>query len=270
MRHFLINVLWPCNLKCSYCWVEHTVRARPEQFRSNIRPCEDWVRAINRDSIELVDIAGGEPLLLDWIPDLIEQCPRTTFGLSTNGLRLDNLIKLAERGPRNLCNVNISLHIETLDTMPDYLERYAVAVNTLRGAGVRTSASVVAANDNVDRTQHAVDRLREAGVHVSISPYEDSSTLGELVSQGLTCDGGVTHLSLAPNGDAWPCLTTMRSPMWAETCLGNWIDGTIDLSRKPKPCHLQCVDYYTLPTQHEAGDMWLIHAKPWDGKEPSE
>ena len=30
MRHFLINPTWRCQNACSYCWVQQTVRVRPE------------------------------------------------------------------------------------------------------------------------------------------------------------------------------------------------------------------------------------------------
>ena len=80
---------------------------------------------------------------------------------------------------------------------------------------------------------------------------------------GLICKGGIDHLVIAPDGTAWPCLSALRSPDWREMILGNWLDGKIDLSRKPQPCYLNCTDYYVLKEQHSNGDMWGVDAKPW-------
>ena len=114
----------------------------------------------------------------------------------------------------------------------------------------------------VTAAQHILSWCEGMQVPLFVSPYERMDTLSEIMPTGLCCKGGEQHLTIAPNGDAWPCLTTLRSPFWKETCLGNWVDGTLDMSRKAQPCHLNCVDYYILPEQHQAGDMWGIEATP--------
>ena len=51
MRHYLLNLTWHCQNECSYCWVERTVRLRPEQYRRKTRPLEDWIVAIRKSPL---------------------------------------------------------------------------------------------------------------------------------------------------------------------------------------------------------------------------
>lgn len=266
MKHYLANVTWRCQNRCSYCWMQKSVSKRPELTTATERPMMDWVEAIHRDHVDILDIAGGEPLLLDWIPDLIRACPATQFGLSTNGLSGPGIARLAKARPYNLLGVNVSYHPETLSWNADYHDRYAEALNTLRSAGVNVHANVVNAPGVAEGAAEVIEKLRAAGVSVVVNPDERVEDLGILTDTPLECDGGITHLTVAPDGTAWPCLTTLRSPYWAEMSVGNWLDNTIDLSRKPVPCRLKCVDYYVLKHEHSNGDMWGINAREVPGK----
>lgn len=254
MKHWLINPTWRCQNNCSYCWMKQTVAKRPELYTATERPVEDWYNALYRERPEVVDIAGGEPLLLDWIPELIWACDTIKFGLSTNGLHKAGIDKLCSERLGNLVSINISYHPETKAS--NYIDRWMDAVTRLHMTGYHVHCNVVKANDNVEMAQEAIERLTRLGVPFELSPYEIMSTLGTKLSQGLLCEGGVDHLVVAPDGTAWPCLTTLRSPFWKETIIGNWLDNTVDVSRKEQPCHLNCVDYYVLPAEHSSGDMW--------------
>uniref|UniRef100_A0A6H1ZC39 Putative radical SAM superfamily protein n=1 Tax=viral metagenome TaxID=1070528 RepID=A0A6H1ZC39_9ZZZZ len=262
VKHYLINPTWRCHSRCSYCWVEQTVRLRSELYAVTERPFDDWVLAIQRDRPDVVDIAGGEPLLLDWIPDLIFACPETYFGLSTNGLAWEQLNRICVYKPHNLTSINISYHPETADRLPNYDKLWQRAVERVQKAQGKPHCNIVMADGNVERSVAAIQWMEANGVKYELSPYERVNTLGQIMDQGLCCKGGVNHLTVAPDGTAWSCLTTLRSPFWESLSVGNWLDDTIDLDRKPQPCYLNCVDYYVLPELHKAGDMWCIEAKP--------
>ena len=262
MHHYLLNVTWKCQNNCPECWMQNTVGRRPEMLSAAERPLRDWLYAIERDKPELVDIAGGEPLLVPWATMLIQECPDTLFGLSTNGLAARGLAQLVRACPRNLIAINVSYHPRAVETHPDYEERYRKAVAMLLQAPGRPHVNVVDYEDNWERSTPMREWRDARGVKVVRSPFETVDDLGEFTDTALCCQGGVNHLTVAPDGKAWPCLTALRSPYWKDLCLGNWLDGDIDLARKPQPCHLKCVDYYVLPKLHESGDMWRIEAKP--------
>jgi MoaA/NifB/PqqE/SkfB family radical SAM enzyme len=240
------------------------VRDRPELYHAKERNPEVWERAIWRDKIELVDIAGGEPLLLPWIGSLIESCSYTAFGLSTNGLAYKEITRLCRLKPYNLVSINVSYHPDAARQRENYDAQWRLGVTALVEAGFTTHTNVVAYDDNSTAAAPIMAWLREQGIPCVVSPYEHMDVLGDKVAQGLCCQGGVNHMTVAPDGMAWPCLTTLRSPYWRETALGNWLDGAVDLERKEQPCHLRCVDYYVLQEQHSSGDMWHIEATPCD------
>lgn len=263
MKHFLLNLTWQCPNRCPYCWMRKTVALRPELYDAPTRPLADWVAAIHRDKPELVDIAGGEPLLVEWLPELMSACPSTYFGVSTNGLISDGVLRLCKAQPQNIVAINVSYHPDASARWVWYDARWQWAVSVLRQAGFRVHVNVVDYANNVARSQAALGWLNAQSIPHEVSPYEEVAGLGGYRSLGLVCKGGINHLTVGPDGMAWPCLTVLRSPYWEELVLGNWLDGTIDLTRKPVPCYLDCADYYILPSQHVAGDMWCIEARPW-------
>jgi len=258
VKHFLANLTWRCQNSCSYCWLTPSVRTRPEMMTAEERGLDDWVNAIRRDSVDLVEIAGGEPLLVDWMLEMILACPDTRFALSTNGRALPALERVVRAHPRNLIAINLSCHPET----PGGQRQFTAAARLMAMAGARFHTNIVDAPGIPEQAAWARALLDELNMPYEISPYERVEDLGTKRNIGLRCRGGIDHLTIAPNGDAWPCLTTIRSPYWRETCLGNWLDGPVTLENKPEPCYLACVDYYVLPLQHSAGDMWGIRAEP--------
>lgn len=260
--HWLINPTWRCHNNCAYCWMQKSVGRRPDLLNAHERPMADWAAAIDRDKPEVVDIAGGEPLLTGWIAALLVECPYTMFGLSTNGLALRELKRLVTFHPNNLISVNVSYHPDTKAMMPDYDEHFKAAVLLLRDAHYNVHTNVVNYGDNALRSQPVREWLKAQGVKWELSPYEEVAGLGQTQEVGLCCKGGTKHLTIAPDGTAWPCLTSLRSPYYADLVLGNWLDNTIDPSKKPQPCYLACHDYFILAKQHTAGDMWGVEAKP--------
>lgn len=267
-KHYLINVTWRCPNAgiCRYCWVDHTIRQRPELLAAPERPLEDWVAAIQRDAPDVVDIAGGEPFIVNWLADLMLACPDVAFGLSTNGLYPRAIEKLADAAPTNLISVNMSYHPDGRGRYKNYDKVWRESIRILSSGEGRPAPNIVDYKDTVELSADAMAWMNENGINYVVSPYEDMDGLEPLQEQGLCCQGGIDHLTIAPDGSAWPCLTTLRSPYWRETCLGNWLDGELDLSRKPQPCHLYCLDHYVLEDQHSAGDMWGTRARPCEGE----
>lgn len=260
MRHYLIQPTWRCQNKCSYCWMQATIGQRPDLLHAQERSAEDWYNALKRDRPELVDIAGGEPLLLEWVPDLMRICRSLRFGLSTNGLATRGIDNLCRSRVPNLVAVNVSLHPET--RVPDYAERFKDAVMRLKAAGYHVHCNLVDAPGNVEKAAKLLAWMQDKDVAFEVSPFERVEQLGYQMETGLVCKGGVNHLVMAPDGSAWPCLTALRSPYYAELCLGNWLDDTVDVAKKPQPCYLACTDYYVLSKEHSAGDMWGVEARP--------
>jgi hypothetical protein len=261
MKHFLCNVTFRCQNAgvCRYCWVEGSVRKRGDTFAE--RPPEDWIRAIQRERPDTVDLAGGEPTLYEGLGEIIRACPRVSFGLSTNALDEGAIAALAEARLPNLVSINCSFHPDRLEADGFYGGLWLRNVKRLREAGYRVHVNVVDYEGQGVLAPLVADMVNRYGVQVVVSPYEDVARVVE-TDVPLVCLGGINHLNVAPDGTAWPCLSTMRSEnAWALE-LGNWLDGTLDLGRRIQPCYLYCADYYILPRLHLGGDVWNVQARP--------
>ena len=263
MKHYLANITWKCQLKCSYCWVRKHINKIPELTGVQDRPYEDWNAAIKRDQPEIMDIGGGEPLSVPWVLDWMRDNPKVAFGLSTNGLDTDKIDELARRPLSNIININLSYHPEAAAIYPWYDKQWKGQVIRLLTTGYVLSPNLEDTGKNVERSQWAINWLKSLGIHMVVSPLcGGRKELAKPQPLALECKGGVNYITIAPDGRAWPCLSSLNSYAWDSTSIGNWLDDTIDLSNKPDPCNLFCVEYFIQYQQHEAGDFWGIEAHP--------
>ena len=69
-RMLNINLLYECNLKCSYCSLEMPTGIRPKAKRVGL---DDWKKYVSDfpDKIKEVYVSGGEPSMVKWMPDLV-------------------------------------------------------------------------------------------------------------------------------------------------------------------------------------------------------
>jgi len=260
MKRYAAHLTWQCVNRCAECWVRATVYQRPEVLHVRERTAAEWIAAAERDTPDMLELLGGEPFLFE---GLYELCARANCytAISTNCVLMDRIAAFCARP-----------HVETVRSItcsyhPDaphanYEWRWRRAVLMLQGAGYSVCCNLVDYPGHRERAEATLAWARKAGVQVVINPYERTEQLGELRETGLVCRGGTDHLLIAPDGTAYPCFTAFRSPYWREYELGNWIDGTVDAVRKPAPCYLDCVDYYVLPHEHSAGDMWGSRPRP--------
>jgi len=265
MKHYLVNLTWRCQLKCSYCWVRRHINKIPELNNVTERPLEDWIKAFERDKPNIADIGGGEPLSVPWTLDLIRHFPDIQWGLSTNGLNTDKIEELASFRIPQIVNINLSYHPEASRQFAWYDEQWKRQVLILAERGYWLSPNLEDTGKNVEYSQWAIKWLQSIGIHMVVSPLcGGRPELAKPQDLALTCEAGVNFITVDPAGNAWPCLSAINSFAWESTCLGNWLDGELDLTRKPKPCHLFCVDYFVQTPQHESGDFWGIHARPFE------
>jgi hypothetical protein len=266
-KHILANITWKCQLRCSYCWVRKHVNKIPAlDGVVAYRPLEDWIAATERDMPDIMDIGGGEPLSVPWCLDWIRAFPNMKWGLSTNGLNVGKIDELITCPLRQVISINLSYHPEAARQYDWYDRQWRHQVQGLLGAGYNVIPNLEDTGKNVERSKWAIDWLAAIGRHMVISPLcGGRPELAHPQPLALTCEAGTAYMTVAPDGRAWPCLSSLNSYAWDETSIGNWLDGTIDLSRKPSPCNLYCVEYFIQYAQHEAGDFWGIKARPYEG-----
>jgi hypothetical protein len=251
-------------MRCSYCWVRKHVNKTPAlDDVVAYRPLEDWIAATKRDRPQIMDIGGGEPLSVPWVLDWIRAFPDVQWGLSTNGLNSDKIDELVACNLPQIISINLSYHPEAARAYPWYNQQWKQQVTALTLAGYHVIPNLEDTGHNLEWAQWAIDWLKARGLHMVVSPLcGGRPELAKPQPLALTCKAGTNFMTVAPDGRAWPCFLSLNSYAWDETSIGNWLDGTIDLSKVPKPCNLYCVEYFIQYQQHEAGDFWDIQAKP--------
>ena len=105
-----------CNLRCSYCFLDHSTGDEPTMF-DNIQPPE-WIAAMKKFSAYDVEFYmwGGEPFVLEGTYDLVKSFAEYDFvfwgRVDTNMTFAKNIIK---RCPTPKVKLNCSWHTHALD-----------------------------------------------------------------------------------------------------------------------------------------------------------
>ena len=78
VQHLILHVTDRCNLRCEHCFVDLTQK-------NTLTPETTAAIADDLDNILWLDIGGGEPFLLDNLPELIAPFECEVLGIPTNG-----------------------------------------------------------------------------------------------------------------------------------------------------------------------------------------
>jgi uncharacterized radical SAM superfamily Fe-S cluster-containing enzyme len=69
-----VNLLYACNLPCTYCTLEMPTGKRPKAKQSTLEQWKETIgnlASIKGLKIREVFVSGGEPSMVDWMPDLV-------------------------------------------------------------------------------------------------------------------------------------------------------------------------------------------------------
>ena len=223
MMHIAIFPTWECQLNCAYCSI------RNSQIDRTTAPVrwEMWANALTdvlpRGAI--VDIAGGEPLLYEGLPELIEALGNAglLWAVTTNAkdTKLINALAACIRSLPGCVCFNVSDHSGN----PEAHDNIA----KLRQAGYRV---------NVHRVDHP-----KAGVHepdaVTIT-YQDWINGAAVDGIKRKCTAGIDHWVADPQGDMWRCVVALET---GQPAAGNLF--TRKVRKTSLLCDFGCTSCYT-------------------------
>lgn len=150
MEYLRVSVTDRCNFKCVYCMPNNGIEMMERSDILSFEEIETVVRAVVPLGIEKVRLTGGEPLLRQGLPKLIESLNQIEglkeVNLTTNGSLLSNFVpKLKKAG---LKSINISL--DTLNakrfeqlTLTPLLARVLEGIKLSLDAGLKVKINVV-------------------------------------------------------------------------------------------------------------------------------
>ena len=181
LRNLRLSVTDRCNLRCSYCMPEESYTWLP---KADVLSFEETARLVDRFvelGVDKVRITGGEPLLRQELPKLIEMLasrPLQDLAMTTNGVLLaDHAASLKRAGLGRLTVSLDSLEPETFAmlTRRDDLARVLSGIDASRAAGFKgTKIDTVAIADINERELPAlIEYGRSVDAEVRFIEYMD-------------------------------------------------------------------------------------------------
>jgi radical SAM protein with 4Fe4S-binding SPASM domain len=226
-----------------------------------------------------LDILGGEPLLLPWIKDFVNDVTDSglIINLSTNGGLPDIIYRLSEVGT-DLMNVGFSLHgfsgTHNALTQADNFSKTVEGIKRMVRAGKNPIVKSVLMRVNMTQIYDLVDYLKNLGVKRYFLLHEDlvgrqnfsscfsfpefrefheklneAFDIGFVAASGFfkrginapgRCDAGTKKIAIMPDGSAFPCNLFAG---FREFRLGNvFTDGIEKIWRNPILEHFRHLD----------------------------
>jgi radical SAM protein with 4Fe4S-binding SPASM domain len=168
-----------CNQRCHFCFNSDSL-ATPRLRRSAGRPgtasdlsYSDALRLLDileSHGIREIDVMGGEPLILPWMPDFVDISvgKKLTVNLSTNGSNIRAISRFKNREPGE-CRIGISLEGSTAKrhnviTNSSHFDAAVGSIRHLVSRGLHPIAKTVLTKRNAADIQEIVALLRGIGV----------------------------------------------------------------------------------------------------------
>ncbi len=235
-----LAVTYACNLRCRHCSAMVLKQRAPQLTLDDYAEIVRQARRLDNLSW---NITGGEPLLVDWLEDLIPRLePRRHYvSIQTNCTLLD------ERRARLLARLGVNCITTSLDSIdPDehnkfrgsstsYQEVFAGLLAARRaGMGVLVGATVTHQNLRSPQLVRLIERVNRAGamllfnlavpcgnwrgqnefllrgddrayLQALLRRYPRTSTDHEVGRNAVGCPAGVEKVYITPYGDVLPC-----------------------------------------------------------------
>ena len=266
--HILFCPTLRCNYHCSYCM--QVKEGIPKDYKkSRELSVDQWEEAFSRLPPSRLLIAGGEPLLYEGLPDLLNRIAarHSLLGMVSNGSTNVHLL----RQIRQPVTLNVSFHREHTDEAT-FVQR----IEELRQFA-KVSVYIVATGENLPLVRELRQRFEARGVPLHVDPCTDMPVdySAEQVQELRTvvtpdremewrgkvrssyrkrCSAGRNYIWLNPDGEALSCGSGFgytrfhsRAPLLADRSvaqfkIGNVLDKQFRLRAKDVTCDLPCID----------------------------
>lgn len=262
---------WRCNLKCPYC----AYSPKPQQGYVDVYtgqskiymdelPPRDWIRFLSPFENSLIEICGGEPLLYNGLPQIIESLHSTSkYAMTSNTTQLKTIFKL---DPNNCYCWTASYHPSSPRPYSD-LDFFIGLLQEMKRYGFRNVACTIVylpwkyTDEYVTSIQR---RFKREGIPLNWQPYvwhgyrwkPEKRVMAEKLMSSYSpdwddkrpkiCDAGASNFAVNSNGVVFRCLSNLTFGDFPLGALGNINLGWTPLT-EPEKCRSPCVytcDYW--------------------------
>lgn len=155
-----------CNQRCGFCFNPPRTYTADMTFDNALTLLD----ILSCHGIGEIDIMGGEPLLLDWLPDFVDIAIKSgrSINLSTNGSTPDVMERFAALNPEKF-NIGISLEGSTEDkhnriTNSHHFYRAVASIAELVSSGLDPIVKTVVSKETMADIQDIINLIRGMGV----------------------------------------------------------------------------------------------------------
>lgn len=266
MKSVMINLSWKCDLAenpktaCPYCWVRMAGLKRDVDTFSAAK----WLKAIeaNISRSVILDFVGGEPTIFKDFHWLIKELSSKYGWAMTSNMNGPGWLEFALNHVKNCVSWTASYHHRSSISIEEFVSRcrqvikgYPLSVNIVRHPSHDADASA--------------EKLTHLGLKTFVSPFEDIEDLNCAGELPLSCNGGLSHVVIDPNGNIYRCLTQLRRTDRPRWIIGNLFAESVNWPRKRMLCFLPCDQFYNLDCSHATKDMWGLDVREIETEKPT-
>jgi MoaA/NifB/PqqE/SkfB family radical SAM enzyme len=248
MKSAVVFLTWRCGNNCPYCWERQRQKHgdfTPEPLRDGL----DWLEALNRIGFDVVDFSGGEPFM---IPHFGELCRDVSgrIGITTNGKHnFTDWIQICQ--PQKVCCMTLSYHPTEDDLMV-----FTGKLLFLLMRGYPVQVNFVAYPEQLWLTEYLKNWFGNLQIKFHVDPYaatefrpyvynkverdylakyvQSDRVLDRIEPNDCLCTGGMDHLNIQPNGDAYRCIADKIA---GKPMIGNIFDKDFKLNTDYTTCN---------------------------------
>jgi MoaA/NifB/PqqE/SkfB family radical SAM enzyme len=265
--HVVLNLLFECNLKCEYCYLQaKDTRYIIHKHKSEYRPIGDWIDGLKWlgsqfTPITNVDLSGGEPFLYPHLIELISKIPIDIYlGLTTNATNIPENLKYLSEERKQRMHITASLHLDSEGNIP---LTFLSNVTKLRDWGFNFCVNFVSYEKQADKIWHIRKLFESMKIELHIEPYIDYNNpekklgnMSDLVYSELDketkkmltkiknrkipsyCYIGMNYVWITPDGNIYQCMGQLFNK---HDPLGNIFEKRLDkLTDYPYMCDIFC------------------------------
>ncbi|MFH1788962.1 MAG: radical SAM protein, partial [Candidatus Altiarchaeota archaeon] len=175
-----------CQMRCSYCFVDHKLRERELSTQEVIDLIDEGYRMGTR----LVCLMGGEPLIRGDIGVIVDHIVKKGIicDITTNGLLIKEKIDVVKKADMLMVSLDGDEKANDLNRGRGSYKKIIEGIKVARENGIITRINTVLSKNNMDSIDHILSLAKQYGMYVTFSITAEACGGSEKIQEMLLTD----------------------------------------------------------------------------------